>query len=93
MDLIFGCLTDWGVELNKNLTEETFDGAKIYNYNDGDLIACFDKNISEKVVEYMAKKNPLRSVFCDKSFLSDTEKINAGEIFKLHSPNTILKVI
>ena len=93
LDLFFGCLTDWGVELNKNLIEETFDGAKIYDYNDGDLIACFDEKISEKVVEYMAKKNPLRTVFRDKSFASDTEKINAGEIFKLYSPNTSLKVI
>ena len=93
LDLLFDCLIDWGVELNKNLTEETFDGAKIYNYNDGDLIACFDEKISEKIIEYVAKKNPLRAVFCDKSFSSDTEKINAGEIFKLYSPNTHFKVI
>lgn len=55
--------------------------AKI-RYNDGDLIACFDKNISDAMVKEIAKCQPLRAVFRDSSFASSPEKINGEEIFK-----------
>lgn len=55
--------------------------AKI-RYNDGDLIACFDKNISDAMVKEIAKRQPWRAVFRDISFASSPEKINGEEIFK-----------
>ncbi|MBR1421212.1 MAG: site-specific DNA-methyltransferase [Selenomonadaceae bacterium] len=93
LDLLFECLIDWGIELNLKLELEEFEGSMILNYNSGDLIACFDKNISKSVIEFMASKNPNRVVFRDESFSSDSDKINSREIFKLHSPNTRFKVI
>ena len=93
LDLLFECLIDWGIELNLKLELEEFEGSTILNYNAGDLIACFDKNISKSVIEYMASKNPNRVVFRDESFSSDSDRINSREIFKLHSPNTRFKVI
>ncbi|MBR1420648.1 MAG: site-specific DNA-methyltransferase [Selenomonadaceae bacterium] len=93
LDLLFECLIDWGIELNLKLELEEFEGSTILNYNAGDLIACFDKNISKSVIEFMASKNPNRVVFRDESFSSDSERINSREIFKLHSPNTRFKVI
>ena len=93
LDLLFECLIDWGIELNLKLELEEFEGSMILNYNSGDLIACFDKNISKSVIEFIAKKNPNRVVFRDESFSSDSDKINSREIFKLHSPNTRFKVI
>ena len=93
LDLLFGCLIDWGVELGLPYTSEEFEGATIHNYNEGDLIACFDMNISSTVIEHIAKMQPLRAVFRDGSFTKDSAKINAGEIFKLYSPNTHFKVI
>ncbi|MBR1420552.1 MAG: site-specific DNA-methyltransferase [Selenomonadaceae bacterium] len=93
LDLLFECLIDWGIELNLKLEIEEFEGSTILNYNSGDLIACFDKNISKSVIEFMASKNPNRVVFRDESFSSDSDRINSREIFKLHSPNTRFKVI
>ena len=93
LDLLFECLIDWGIELNLKLELEEFEGSTILNYNAGDLIACFDKNISKSVIEFIASKNPNRVVFRDESFSSDSDKINSREIFKLHSPNTRFKVI
>ena len=93
LDLLFGCLLDWGVELNLSYTSEVFNGATIHNYADGALIACFDNEIDESVSEYIAKKKPLRAVFRDAGFSSDAAKLNADEIFKLYSPNTSVKVI
>lgn len=93
LDLLFGCLLDWGVQLDMPYTSEQFDGATIHDYADGALIACFDANISRSVVEHMAKKKALRAVFRDAGFDGDAAKLNALELFKLYSPDTSVKVI
>lgn len=93
LDLLFGCLLDWGLPLSLPYTSETIDGCIVHTYNDGDLIACFDENVPESVIKTIAKRKPLRAVFRDSSFASSPEKINVGEIFKLLAPDTRVKVI
>ncbi len=93
MDLLFACLLDWGLSLTMPHTSEKIDGFVVHTYNDGDLIACFEENISEKAIREIADCKPLRAVFRDSSFTSSQEKINVFEIFKLHAPNTTVKVI
>jgi adenine-specific DNA-methyltransferase len=97
MDLLYGCLLDWGLPLSLPHKMETLDGFSLHTVNDGEggaaLIACFDANISEKVVREIAKRQPLRAVFRDSGFESDSNKINVGEIFKLIAPETKVKVI
>lgn len=86
LDLLFGCLLAWGIPLSLPYTSEQIDEFTVHIYNDGDLIACFDPNISENVVKEIAKRKPLRAVFRDSSFASSPEKINVFEIFKLYMP-------
>lgn len=93
LDLLFGCLLDWGLPLSLPYTSETIDGCMVHTYNDGDLIACFDENVPESVIKTIAKRQPLRAVFRDSSFASSPEKINVGEIFKSLAPDTRVKVI
>jgi adenine-specific DNA-methyltransferase len=93
LDLLFGCLIEWGLPLSLPYTSETIDGCMVHTYNDGDLIACFDENVPESVIKTIAKRQPLRAVFRDSSFASSPEKINVGEIFKLLAPDTRVKVI
>lgn len=93
LDLLFGCLLEWGLPLSLSYNSEQIDGCTVHNYNDGDLIACFDENVPESVVKEIAKRKPLRTVFRDSSFSSSPEKINVGEIFKLLAPDTRVKVI
>jgi len=93
MDLLFGCLLDWGLPLSMPHTHEKIDGFTVHTYNDGDLIACFEEHISEKAIREIASRQPLRAVFRDSSFTSSPEKINVFEIFKLLAPNTTVKVI
>ena len=93
MDLLFGCLLDWGLPLSMPHTHEKIDGFTVHTYNGGDLIACFDEKISETVIREIASRNPLRAVFRDSSFTSSPAKINVFEIFKLLAPNTNIKVI
>ena len=86
LDLLFGCLIDWGLPLSLPYKSEKIDGCTVHTYNDGDLIACFDANIPESVVKEIAKRKPLRAVFRDSGFASSPEKINVFEIFKLYMP-------
>lgn len=93
LDLLFGCLLDWGLPLSMPYSSEQIDGCTIHTYNDGDLIACFDENVSDSVVKEIAKRQPLRAVFRDSSFANSPAKINVTEIFKLLAPDTRVKVI
>ena len=93
MDLLFGCLVDWGVPLSLPIKNETIENVQVYNVNDGDLVACFANDIPEAAIRQIAAAKPLRAVFRDSSFKSDSAKINVTEIFKTISPNTTMKVI
>ena len=86
LDLLFGCLIDWGLPLSLPYKSEQLGGCTVHTYNDGDLIACFDANVPESVVKEIAKRKPLRAVFRDSGFASSPEKINMFEIFKLYMP-------
>ena len=86
LDLLFGCLIDWGLPLSLPHKSEQLGGCTVHTYNDGDLIACFDANIPESVVKEIAQRKPLRAVFRDSGFASSPEKINVFEIFKLYMP-------
>lgn len=93
LDLLFGCLLDWGLPLSMPYHSETIDGCTVHTYNDGDLIACFNENIPDTVIKEIARRKPLRAVFRDSSFATSPEKINVGEIFKLLAPDTRVKVV
>ncbi len=93
LDLFFGCILDWGLELSLPYTTKTVDDCVIHTYNEGDLIACFAEDIPDSVIDAMAKQHPLRAVFRDSSFADSPAKINVYERFKLLSPDTTVKVI
>ena len=101
MDLLYACLLDWGLPLSFPHTREQISGFTVHTYNDGDLIACFDKDISNEVVKEIARHcgSPereglaTRAVFRDLSFANSPAKINVEEIFKLLAPNTSVRVI
>ncbi|MCI6655577.1 MAG: site-specific DNA-methyltransferase [Clostridium sp.] len=93
LDLLFGCLLEWGLPLSLSYCSEQMEGYTIHNYNDGDLIACFEENVTDSVIKEIAKRQPLRVVFRDSSFASSPSKINVEEIFKMMAPDTRVKVI
>mgnify|MGYP002509574393 CR=1 FL=1 len=93
LDLLFGCLLEWGLPLSLPYTSEEIGGCTVHTYNDGDLIACFNENIPDEVVKTIARRQPLRAVFRDSSFDGSPAKINVTEVFKLLAPDTRIKVI
>ena len=88
LDLLFGCVLDWGLPLSLPYHSETIDGCTVHIYNDGDLVACFDEHVPESVVTEIAKRTPLRAVFRDASFANSADKINVFEIFKRYMPES-----
>lgn len=93
LDLLFGCLLEWGLPLSLPYKSEKIEDYTVHTYNDGDLVACFEENIPESVIKEIAKRKPLRAVFRDSSFANSPAKINVTEIFKLLAPDTRVKVI
>lgn len=82
LDLLFGAMLSWGVQLSLPMTSEEVDGKMVYSVNDGDLVACFADNITENIVKAMADKQPLRVLFRDSCFARDDAKINVFETLK-----------
>ena len=82
LDLLFGSILAWGLQLDLPMETEKVDGCKIYTVNEGDLVACFAEKVTDKVIETMAEKEPLRVLFRDSCFDSDDKKINLFETFK-----------
>ena len=97
-DLLFQVMLDWGVDLSLPIRSEAIEGKTAYFVNDDDygpcdLVACFDKNVDEALIKTLAGFEPLRVVFRDDGFASDSVKINAEQIFKQLSPTTDIKAI
>jgi adenine-specific DNA-methyltransferase len=92
-DLLFQVFLDWGLDLTKPIIKETIDGKTVFIVDTNDLLACFDPGITEELVKKLAKHKPLRAVFRDDAFGSDSVKINVEQIFKLLSPGTEIKSI
>lgn len=101
LDLLFGCLLDWGLPLSLPYKSETIDGCTVHTYAPGDpdleirdaLIACFDEAVPTNVIEAIARRNPLRAVFREECFTSSPDKINVYETFKRLAQGTAVKVI
>jgi adenine-specific DNA-methyltransferase len=92
-DLLFQVLLDWGVDLALPIAKETIAGKTVYFVDGNALAACFDEGVSEDFVKLLAKREPLRAVFRDAGFGTDSVKINVEQIFKLMSPSTEVKTI
>ena len=92
-DLLFQVFLDWGVDLTLPIVKETIDAKTVFFVDNNALLACFDSGITEELVKKLATRKPLRAVFRDDAFGSDSVKINVEQIFKLLSPGTDVKSI
>lgn len=82
LDLLFGCMVDWGVELSYPLRKEEVAGKHLHIVNEGALVACFDKEINHEAISRIAEMKPLRVIFREECFATDADKLNIYEKFK-----------
>ncbi len=92
-DLLFQVMLDMGVLLSSEIKVENVAGKKVFNVNDGNLVCCFDKDLTDEVVTEIAKLQPLYAVFRDSSMSSDSVAVNFDQIFETYSSTTIRKIL
>lgn len=92
-DLLFQVLLDSAVVLTLPITLKEVCGKPVYFVDENALVACFAQGINEDLVKELASFQPLQVVFRDDAFESNAMKINAEQIFKQLSPNTVVKAI
>lgn len=92
-DLLFQVMLDMGVILSSEIKTLDICGKKVFNVNDGNLVCCFDTNLTDEVVTEIAKMQPLYAVFRDSSMSTDSVAVNFDQIFETYSPTTTRKVL
>ncbi|MDC1502487.1 site-specific DNA-methyltransferase [Gammaproteobacteria bacterium] len=94
-DLLFQVLLDWGVDLTLPINRETILGKEVFFVDGNALAACFDKEgqVDVDFCRSLASRHPLRVVFRDAGFESDSVKINVEQIFRQISPSSDLRTI
>ncbi|HBP1800607.1 site-specific DNA-methyltransferase [Pseudomonas aeruginosa] len=92
-DLLFQVMLDWGVDLSLPISQQSIAGKTVFFVDGNALAACFDAGIDEDFVKQLAAHKPLRVVFRDAGFASDSVKINVEQVFKLLSPATEIKTL
>lgn len=93
LDLLFQVMLDLGKPLSAKIVEKEIAGKHVFIVDDNDLIACFDKEITDEVVKTIAQMKPLYAVFRDSSMANDSVGTNFEQIFATYSPNTTRKVL
>lgn len=93
LDLLFQVLPKFRIPYSCKIEEREVDGRTVLDVNGGQLLACFDEDVSTATVEAIAKARPVYAVFRDSSFADDSAVANLEELFKTFSPDTIYRVI
>jgi adenine-specific DNA-methyltransferase len=93
LDLLFQVLPKFRIPYSCAIEEREVDGRTVLDVNGGQLLACFDEDVSTATIEAIAKARPLYAVFRDASFSDDSAVANLEELFKTFSPDTIRRVI
>jgi len=92
-DLVAQVMLDWGLPLSLPIEQTEIADKTIYKVDGNALYCCFDDNIDEAFARAAAAFAPLRIVFHDHSFASDTAKENVRQLLKQLSPETEMKVV
>lgn len=92
-DLLFQVLPKFRIPYSAKIEEREVCGKRVFDVEDGQLVACFDEEVGADAIESIAKERPLYAVFRDSSLADDATEANFEELFKTYSPDTIRRVI
>lgn len=92
-DLLFQVMLELGATLDSKIETTTVEGMTIHNVADNYLVACFDMDVTDKVVTAIAKMKPTYAVLRDTGMKSDDTMTNFEQIFKTYSPETVTKIL
>lgn len=92
-DLVIQVMLDWGLPLSLPIEKKNILGKEVFAVDSDSLYCCFDLGLDERFAEAVAKEQPLRIVFRDRSFKDDTAKENVRQLLHQLSPQTEMKLI
>lgn len=92
-DLVAQIMLDWGLSLSLKIEKTKIAGKEVHKIDEDALFCCFDTGIAEDFAKELAAYKPMRIVFRDSSFASDTAKENVKQLLKQLSPETEMKVL
>ena len=92
-DLLTQVILNFWLTLDLPIEEKTIWNNKVFYVAWNSLIACFDENIDDNVIDEIAKDEPIKLIFRDACFKNDAQRINVENKVKRVSPETIIKVI
>ena len=92
-DLLTQVILDLGLTLDLKIEEIKILNNNVYFVENNSLVACFDDTIDINIIDEICKCNPLKIVFKESSFKTDSDKINTFERIKKLSPETEINII
>lgn len=92
-DILFQILPAFRIPYSTHIETLDIHGKKVFDVNYGQLLACFDADVTNDVIEEIARRKPSYAVMRDLSFKNDSASTNFEELFKTFSPDTICRVI
>lgn len=92
-DILFQVLPAFRIPYSAHIEKQDINGKKVFDVNYGQLLACFDIDVTNDVIEEIARRKPSYAVMRDLSFKDDSASANFEELFKTFSPDTIRRVI
>ena len=94
-DILFEVLISHGLDLSASVTVDEVDGHEVLVVDPeiNALVACLDEEVDDALVREVAKRQPLKAIFKDSAFASDSARINAKQIFQELSRDTDFKVL
>lgn len=92
-DLLFQAMLELGVRPSSSIETLLIGGQTVFSVQNGMLVACFDRDLSEETVEKIAKMRPQYAVFRDSGMSGDSVAANLEQVFAASSPETIRRVL
>lgn len=92
-DLLTQVILDLGLTLDLKIEEKKILNNNVYFVETNSLVACFDEEIDINIIDEICKYNPLKIVFKESSFKTDSDKINIFERIKKLSNETEINII
>lgn len=93
LDLFFGCVLEWGLDLSKAYQRNQLMGATVHSYGNGELVACFSADIDCNVVTTILQTKQKCLVLREQSFNQLCLKTDVMKNLKHISPDTVLKLL
>lgn len=81
-DLLIQVMLSIRIPLDCTIKINFIKNKRVFDVADGYLLACFDADIDDEVVEKMVKRKPQKVVFLDSGFSNDSVAGNFEHIFK-----------